>query len=423
MLRRRIENLVTKSNDLVEARYYLTLTEQRVILYMVSMIEPNDEDFKTYRITVSEFVGIIGIDNKSAYNQIRQVTESLISNVIRIYQPETNSYLSVAWLSSSKYFVGEGYVELRFDPGLKPYLLGMKQRFTSYKLAAVARLNSVYSIRIYELLKQYHKIGVRTLTLQDLRKILGVKDNKYRLYGHLKDKVILVAQSELAKSTDLSFEFKELKTGRKVTGIEFTITVKQPEPQAEANPQIIDITPTVLEVEPPAQAQPEPPDISALINLLPPEQRGKKTIMDAITAAHKAYGKDYVAYNIRYANANCKDKGKYRVYLNKALKENWGAGLAEDVEAAKKQATVKKTEAKKKDADVTHDKDLYDRAIEYISNLKAMERKNLEAEALKTLSLEQQEKVKAGNVYALKGLTHVMEGLVMERLAGQGQTE
>ncbi|KJU83889.1 replication initiator protein, partial [Candidatus Magnetobacterium bavaricum] len=163
-IRRKEHALVTKSNDLVEARYDLTLTEQRVILYMVSMIEPNDEDFKTYRITVSEFVKIIGIDDKSAYNQIRQVTENLISNILRIYQPETNSYLSVAWLSSSKYFAGDGYVELRFDPGLKPYLLGMKQRFTSYTLAAVARLNSVYSIRIYELLKQYQKIGVRTFT-------------------------------------------------------------------------------------------------------------------------------------------------------------------------------------------------------------------------------------------------------------------
>ncbi|KJU86148.1 hypothetical protein MBAV_001659 [Candidatus Magnetobacterium bavaricum] len=126
-----------------------------------------------------------------------------------------------------------------------------------------------------------------------------------------------------------------------------------------------------------------------------------------------------VAYNIRYTNANCKDKGKYRVYLNKALKENWGAGLAEDVEAAKKQATFKKTEAKKKDAEVTHDKETYDRAVEYIGKLKAKERKKLEAEALKTLPSEQQEKVKAGNFFALKGLQFSMQGIVMERLAGQ----
>jgi len=412
---------VVKSNDLIEARYDLTLTEQRIILYMASMIEPNDEDFKTYRITVSDFIAIIGVDDKSAYNQVRQVTESLISNVLRIYKPETNSYLSIAWLSSSHYFVGEGYVELRFDPGLKPYLLQMKARFTSYKLTAVARLNSSHSIRIYEILKQYQKIGVRTFKVEELRKILGVADSEYKLYADFKRRVILTAQSELAKSTDLSFTFRELKTGRKVTGIEFTITVKQPEPQAEAKPQSIDITPAKEPtVEPPATTQPATPDIAYLTDLLPHEHRDKKTITDAITAAYKAHDKEYVAYNIRYANSNCKDKAKYRVYLTKALKENWGAGLAEDVEATKKHAAVKKQEAKKKEDAGRHDKETYDRAVEYIAKLKAKERKKLEAEAVKTLPSEQQEKVKAGNVYALKGLTHVMEGLVMERLAGQG---
>ncbi|MBF0556161.1 MAG: RepB family plasmid replication initiator protein, partial [Nitrospirae bacterium] len=281
------------------------------------------------------------------------------------------------------------------------------------------------SIRLYELLIQYWRLGERRFEVEELRKILGITDSEYPLYANFKQRVILTAQAELAKSTDLSFTFKEIKTGRKVTGIEFTITVKAPEPteaktttptkapKATPTPptQQIDLPTTAPEVEPPDIPQ---PDLTALVNMLPPEHQGKQTIITALTAAYKAHGKAYVAYNIKYTNANCKDKGKYRVYLNKALKENWGEALKEDVEASKKQA-IAKQEAKKKEDTVRHDKELYDRAIEYIGKLKAKERKKLEAEAMATLPIEQQEKVKADNFYALKGLKWAMEGIVMER--------
>jgi hypothetical protein len=42
--------LVTQSTKLVEARYHLSVGEQRLVLLMISMIQPTDEDFKDYEI-------------------------------------------------------------------------------------------------------------------------------------------------------------------------------------------------------------------------------------------------------------------------------------------------------------------------------------------------------------------------------------
>ncbi|KJU82529.1 initiator RepB protein [Candidatus Magnetobacterium bavaricum] len=319
MTRRRKENaLVVKSNDLIEARYDLTLTEQRVILYMVSMIEPKDDDFKTYRITVSEFAEIMEIDRSDAYRQIRLVTESLISNVIRIYKTETNSYLSTSWLSSSHYFVGEGYVELRFDPGLKPYLLNMKERFTSYKLTAVARLNSSYSIRIYEILKQYQKIGIRTFTITDLRTILGVDDKEYPFYWNFKAKVILVAQRELVKSTDISFTFKETKTGRKVTGIVFTIITNPTEPPDAIPPKKsktlstdpINVTPTPQQPLKPSKKSKSAP--TQIVDVIPitPTLRVETTIQpEPIGAKSSKPRQESIAKPINTADSNSSTVG------------------------------------------------------------------------------------------------------------------
>ncbi len=477
---------VVKSNRLVEACYRLTLMEQRVILYMVSMIKPEDEDFTLYRIKISSLVDMLGIRGDSTYWQMKKTTRNLVDIPININEPK--GLLQTSWLSSARYFDKEGYVELEFSPQLKPYLLQLKARFTSYDLRCVIRLNSVYSIRIYELLVQYLKIGERAFQLAELRKMLGIEDKEYPLYGNFKNKVLLVAQKELSKSTDISFIFKEIKTSRKVTGFVFTIVTNQTEPTDTALPEMcytpqtdpINVTPTpqqplkpsnksksaptqivdVIPITPTLRVettiQPEPigakssklrqvsiakpintaasnsstvgttakpqqdtVDIAALLDLLPPEHKGKKTITDAITKAYKDHGKDYVIYNIRYSNTNCKDKSKYRAYLNKALKENWGEGLAEDIESNEKSESVKKQEINRNKAEIINEKELHHRAVDYIAKLTVHERKKLEDEVFKKLHPEQQKKIKTGDLFALKDLSNTMEDIVMELLAEQ----
>ncbi|NGY80988.1 replication initiation protein [Bacillus megaterium] len=73
------------------------------------------------------------------------------------------------WVITSIYEENEGYITLQFHPSLKYLFLELKEKFTSYQLENVVRLNSVYSIRIYELLKQYERLRKRELTLEELR--------------------------------------------------------------------------------------------------------------------------------------------------------------------------------------------------------------------------------------------------------------
>jgi hypothetical protein len=104
-------------------------------------------------------------------------------------------------------------------------------------LKNVIRLKIIYSIRIYELLKQYERIGQRTFEIGELRKILGVKPNEYKKYNDFKRKVLHTAQRELSLKTDIEFKFSEMKTGRKITDIEFVIFRSE---QNNIQPQIDD---------------------------------------------------------------------------------------------------------------------------------------------------------------------------------------
>lgn len=214
-------NWVTKSNALIEKTYQLSVMEQKLILTLASLVQPSDEAFRPYQIKVSDFVQLLGLKSTGKYTEIRKIVQALQQKTLPIHTGQ--SLLDITWLSSAEYFHGKGYVELEFSPKLKPYLLQLKEKFTTYQLKNIIQLRSSYSIRLYELLKQYEPLKQRTFTLDELREVLGIEPNKYKLFGHFKDKVLNVGMKELEEKTDLRFEFEQIKKGRKVTGIKFHI--------------------------------------------------------------------------------------------------------------------------------------------------------------------------------------------------------
>lgn len=48
-------NIVVKSNQLIEAKYKLSTREQKTILYLTSQINMNDEELKMYRLSIRDF--------------------------------------------------------------------------------------------------------------------------------------------------------------------------------------------------------------------------------------------------------------------------------------------------------------------------------------------------------------------------------
>jgi len=133
--------------------------------------------------------------------------------------------VQVQWLSQADYNYKKGTIELTLHKFLTPYLLELKKEFTSYHLKNVSKLKGRYSIRIYELLKQYERLQERTLTMEDLRHKLGAT-SIYPAYGNFKQRVILPSQKQINKKSDITFEFQEIKQGRAVKEIKFFIKTK-----------------------------------------------------------------------------------------------------------------------------------------------------------------------------------------------------
>ncbi len=225
--------IVTQANKLAEASYTMTLEEKRVVLLLLSLVRRDDKDFKTYRIPITDIRDYLGLRTNKLYDDIKRVAESLLSRVLHIPE-DVGGWLKVGWVSSARY-VPKGYrgaemacLDLSFSPEMKPYLLELKAHFSSYMLQNVAGLRSFYSIRLYEILKSRHRLKSVSFNMPVLRKILKV-ETKYQNHKDFRIRVILVAQAELARKTDLAFDFQEQRRGRKVVGITFDIRDNSPE--------------------------------------------------------------------------------------------------------------------------------------------------------------------------------------------------
>jgi len=220
------KNIVIKSNTLLEGNYQFTALEMKITLMVLAKIKQKDDEFHTYRLHLDDFQDMTQAANgkpgtKTHYNYLKRVCETLRSKNITIPK-KTGGHIFTSWFTTIETYEGKGYVDFDISTKLKPYLLQLRKEFTLYDVRNVLNCRSAYSIKIYQLLKQYEKIGNRIITIENLRQLLDLK-YEYTRWMNLKTRVIEVAKKELQKNSDIYFGYKLHKKGRVVVSIEFII--------------------------------------------------------------------------------------------------------------------------------------------------------------------------------------------------------
>jgi len=223
--------LVKKHNNLVEGKYNMNIWETRVFIKMVSMIDRKDKDFHEYTIDLNEFVKYFGLEgNKNAYQELRNGARQLQKKIITlktVLEDGTTEFSDIPILIKvARNEDKKSYVRLSFHPDMKPYLLELKSHFLSYDIKNILQLPTPFSIRIYEICKQYAKIKKRIIGIEELKIMLGIVD-KYKKYSNLKMRVIEPSVEYINKYTDIQLSYKELKKGRSVEKLSFEIVSKE----------------------------------------------------------------------------------------------------------------------------------------------------------------------------------------------------
>lgn len=218
----KLDNTVKKSNVLNEMRNATTsLTEYRLFCICMAHINVN-ENTDTVRFKLSDYTNIIGLD-RPRKEDLQEQAKSIVQTTMTLHDDDGFTVYSVFKSYSLKKYEDYYYVELVFNDSILPFLREQSRRFVRYKLYNTLFLKSFNQQRIYELLKQYEKLGERIIELKDLREYLSIKKDEYSVWYDFSSKVLKVAQTAIAENTDIRFEYEGIRHGRKVGAVKFVI--------------------------------------------------------------------------------------------------------------------------------------------------------------------------------------------------------
>lgn len=223
--------LITKDNRLIEASYRLSLVESRIMQMAIAWTRAHDTELTPdtwVELHSTEYSALYDLDIKAAYRQLKAAARELRDRRLSVegIHPETGDVVTIegGWVSYVMYSTKNGTIALQFSKLIIPYISALESRFTSYQIKHVASFSSVYAIRLYELCKQYLKIGKRSFSISELREYLEATEASYDRIDNFKNKVLDRAVQQINEASDILIKYETLRMGRSVTGYTFLIT-------------------------------------------------------------------------------------------------------------------------------------------------------------------------------------------------------
>ena len=232
-----MSDLVVKTNWLNQALQNLSLLEIRIIQLAIidaresgTGLSPNEP----LTIHSKRYADVFGVQTKNAYANIKEAEDTLFKRQFTLTDDDGKSVKS-RWVQDVKYLDNQGAIELCFTRHVVRGISridGAVDFFTQYLLKNTINFKSVYSVRLYELLKQWKKSDPKKMPMFELQKLrgqLGVADDDYSRMYDFKRYVLDKAVTEINEHSDLDVSYTQRKKGRVIIGFDFKIKTKREE--------------------------------------------------------------------------------------------------------------------------------------------------------------------------------------------------
>lgn len=226
-------DLVVKSNRLNMAIQNLTLPELRIVQLAIVDARETGNGLSTdtpLRIDAMRYAEAFETTRQNAYVRMKEAEETLFNRRFTFLDSEGKTVKS-RWIQRVRYLDDEGAIELAFTLDVVKGITrldGAEEFFTQYLLSQTSNLNSVYSVRLYELLIQWKTAGkTPVFELSLFRGQMGLNDGEYKAMNDFKKRVLDLAVNEINEKTDLTVAYTQEKKGRLIHGFKFTVKQKE----------------------------------------------------------------------------------------------------------------------------------------------------------------------------------------------------
>jgi plasmid replication initiation protein len=221
------DNTATKSHALSRAYYRLSITEKRCMEALISKLNPlrNDNDGEL-ELTALEYAKAYNVPTNVAYRDIAGAIDALMHRVITADRANGKpGKIQLSVMDSAEYKDDEGKIVCSFGKKITPYLLGLREKFSSYPLKKAVDFQSSYTWRFYEILVSWAQPKqdtngvfagwIKNQSVDELREMLGVPDSYS--WGKFDTQILQVSCNELRGKASISVFIERVKTSRKIT--------------------------------------------------------------------------------------------------------------------------------------------------------------------------------------------------------------
>lgn len=217
---------VIQSYVLTESRYKFSAYEKRILYRLVEYAQDEVKGIMIrdhlHKIEHSLFGrditmpvrDILKDEKDENYTKAKSAFSSLQKKTA-VYEDE-NVWVSTQIILGVKIEKNDGTVKFEVHNNIWNAMLDFTKGYRKYELITAMNFNSVYAMRMYELMSGQKK--PLYFSFNDLRLMFEV-ENKYKLSTNFKARVLDVAKKELDENSPYSFNYKEEKEGRKVVGV------------------------------------------------------------------------------------------------------------------------------------------------------------------------------------------------------------
>lgn len=225
--------IVSKANAFIEAGYAINLVAQRVII--LAIIEAREQGSMSeiggvHRIKASDYEKHFECDKTTAYRSLKSACESLYESEFVWTDKDSKGRDKInksRFVQRASYSEGGGYVEVMFGNDVIPLITRLSEKYTEYELKQIKDLNSIYALRIFEILMQWSSVGkTPIITIENLRTRLGIEEHQYKLMSDFKKRVLDHALKEIDNNTNITATYEQHKEGRRIVGFTFKFKTK-----------------------------------------------------------------------------------------------------------------------------------------------------------------------------------------------------
>ena len=214
--------VVKKRNELVRSKISISNVDgSRVLANLIACVRHDDTEFKdTYRVPVKDFMSDLG---GKSYSHIKAMCRELAKATAEIEEPDPDGPHPILRLYTffSSITYRRGVVEARFNQEMQPLLLDLRRCFTQYNLMEYLTLPSLYSQRIFEILKSWSNAPEVILSVAELHNLLDTPASFRADFRQFRTRVLEKAHKDIHEKTSLRFEWEPVKAGRSVEAIRF----------------------------------------------------------------------------------------------------------------------------------------------------------------------------------------------------------